>query len=139
MKDANEARRWLDTAEEDLRCARHAAAGGFFAQACFGARQAAEKAVKAVHFAGGARTILGHSVRGLIERLESRVPALDALREEARELDLSYIPARYPNGLDAGTPGEAFSERQARRAISNAAAIVAAVRPHVASLSDRAF
>ena len=137
MKDANEARRWLDTAEEDLRCARHDAAGGFFAQACFGAQQAAEKAVKAVHFAGGARTILGHSVRGLIDRLASRVPALETLREEARELDLYYIPARYPNGLDSGTPGEAFSEHQATRAISNAAAIITAVRPHVAPLSDR--
>jgi HEPN domain-containing protein len=137
VKDANEARRWLDTAEEDLRCARHDAAGGFFAHACFGAQQAAEKAVKAIHFAGGARTILGHSVRSLIDRLGSRVPALDALREESRELDLYYIPARYPNGLDVGTPGEAFSEHQATRAIANAAAIIAAVRPHVASLSDR--
>lgn len=137
MKDAHEARRRLDTAEEDLRCARHDAAGGFFAQACFGAQQAAEKAVKAVHFAGGARAIIGHSVRGLIDRLESRVPALDALRDEARELDLCYIPARYPNGLDVGTPGEAFSERQAASAIASADAIIAAVRPHVASPADR--
>ena len=44
----------------------------------------------------------------------------------ARELDLFYVPTRYPNGLDEGTPGEAFSARQAERALALAAAILEA-------------
>lgn len=123
---AEEARRWQQAADEDLRFARFAADSGFFAQACFFAQQAAEKAVKAVHYARGARAVLGHSVRSLIERLGRNAPELEALLDEARELDLYYVPTRYPNGLEAGTPAEAFSETQAARAIEGATAIVAA-------------
>jgi HEPN domain-containing protein len=54
---ADEAARWLTAATEDLAYARHAAAGGFHAPACFLAQQAAEKAVKAVHYSGGARVV----------------------------------------------------------------------------------
>jgi hypothetical protein len=46
------------------------------------------------------------------------------LADAGRELDLFYIPTRYPNGLDSGTPGEAFSASQSRRAIEHIAAIV---------------
>ena len=35
----------------------------------------------------------------------------------ARELDLLYIPTRYPNGLDSGTPGAAFGSGQSKRAL----------------------
>lgn len=34
------------------------------------------------------------------------------------------IPARYPNGLGEGTPGQAFSAEQSSRAIESASAIV---------------
>jgi HEPN domain-containing protein len=121
-----EARRWLTAAGEELAWARHAADGGFHAPACFHAQQGAEKAVKAVHYHRGARVVLGHNVRALIENLEPRVAALDALADAGRELDLFYIPTRYPNGLASGTPGEAFSLSQSQRALEHAAAIVEA-------------
>lgn len=123
-----EAARWLAAAEEELATARHLAAGGFHAPACFHAQQGAEKAVKAVHYARGARTVLGHNVRALIEALAPRVPALDLLLDAARDLDLLYVPTRYPNGLAAGTPAEAFSAAQAQRALGHAEAVVEAVR-----------
>jgi HEPN domain-containing protein len=67
MRDPKaEARRWLAAAREELAWARHAAAGGFHAPACFHAQQGAEKAVKAVHFLRGARVVIGHNVRALI-------------------------------------------------------------------------
>ena len=118
------ARRWLDTANEDLAVARHTAASDFHAHACFFAHQVAEKAVKALHYARGARSVLGHGVRHLMERLDP--PALVELLPEARELDLFYIPTRYPSGLDDGTPGEAFSAEQSSRAIDFAESIVTA-------------
>lgn len=55
--------------------------------------------------------------------------ALDALLDTARELDLLYIPTRYPNGLQSGTPTEAFSVAQAERAIASAECVVGAVSP----------
>lgn len=124
MRDPEaEAKRWLAAAREDLAWARHAAAGGFHAPACFHAQQGAEKAVKAVHYLRGARVVIGHNVRALIESLEPRVSALDALVDAGRELDLFYIPTRYPNGLDSGTPGEAFSASQSHRALEHTTAI----------------
>ncbi|HEX5043204.1 MAG TPA: HEPN domain-containing protein [Candidatus Polarisedimenticolaceae bacterium] len=121
-----EALRWLASAREDLAWAQHAAAAGFHAPACFHAQQAAEKAVKAVHYARGARAVIGHSVRALIESLAPRQDALDALSDCARELDLLYLPTRYPNGLDAGTPGQAFSAAQSARALDCADRFLAA-------------
>jgi HEPN domain-containing protein len=120
-----EAERWLAAAREDLAYARHAASGGFHAPACFFAQQAAEKAVKALHYRGGARAVIGHNVRVLIERLEPHVPALDTALDAARELDLFYVATRYPNGLDQGTPGEAFSASQSTRALALAEQILA--------------
>ena len=131
-----EAERWLTAAREELAWARHAASGGFYAPACFHSQQGAEKAVKAVHYHRGARIVVGHNVRALIERLEPRVAALDALVDAARELDLFYIPTRYPNGLDSGTPGEAFSLSQAQRALEHAAAILEAATQAVEPSGD---
>ena len=133
MTGGVQARRWLDAAVDDLSHARHAEEGGFHAHACFSSQQAAEKAVKAVHYARGARAVMGHSVRNLIERLDPRIPELDELLDDARELDLNYIPARYPNGLEAWTPSAGFGARQAARAIAGASAIVTVVRRHVSA------
>lgn len=118
------ARSWLETARQDLAFARYAAGGGFHAPACFHAHQAAEKAMKAVHYVRGARAVYGHGIRQLIERLDE--PDLGGLLAGARELDLLYLPTRYPNGLDDGTPAEAFSAEQSMRALGFAEEIVAA-------------
>ena len=122
-----EARRWLDAAREDLAAARLLAGAGHHAQACFLAQQVAEKAVKAVHYARGARVVIGHNVRALIEQLAPAAAALDGLRDAARELDLLYVPTRYPNGLEQGTPAQAFSAAQSERALELAARFIEAV------------
>lgn len=127
MNDARtNAERWLAAARDDLESARYLAAGGRFAPACFFAQQAAEKAVKAVHYRQGARSVIGHNVRALVERLSPRSSTLDALLDAARELDLFYVPTRYPNGLDSGTPAEAFSAAQSARAMDLAERFIAA-------------
>ena len=131
MTSAEQARRWLASAEDELEFVRYAARGGYSAHACFAAQQAAEKAVKAVHYAAGARMVLGHSVRSLIDRLDPPVPALRAATEDARTLDLYYVPTRYPNGLPEGTPAEAFSAAQAAGALECAARVVAVAGEHV--------
>lgn len=128
MHDARiEAERWLAAGREDLEYARYAADGGHHAPACFFAQQAAEKAIKAVHYLNGARAVIGHNLRALIEQLEPREATLDSLIDGARELDLFYVATRYPNGLDAGTPGQAFAEPQSERALDLSIRFVDAV------------
>ena len=133
MTGGIQARHWLDAAVDDLLHARYAEEGGFHSHACFSAQQAAEKAVKAVHYARGARAVIGHSVRNLIERLDPRIPELDELLDDARELDLNYIPTRYPNGLEDWTPSAGFGARQAASAIAGASAIVTVARRHISA------
>jgi HEPN domain-containing protein len=125
MNDARaNADRWLAAARDDLESARYLASGGRHAPACFFSQQAAEKAVKALHYGQGARSVIGHNVRALVEKLSPRDPRVDALIDAARELDLFYVPTRYPNGLDGGTPAEAFSAAQSARAIDLAVRFV---------------
>ena len=52
---------------------------------------------------------------------------LEPLRDVAAELDLYYIPTRYPNGLVEGTPYKAFTRAQDERALTGAETVVAAV------------
>ena len=77
--------------------------------------------------------MIGHNVRRLITSLEPRDAGLDVCLDAARDLDLFYVPARYPNGLEAGTPGEAFSAAQADRALALAERILAAAEALVES------
>ena len=98
-----QASRWLDAAVDDLRHARYAEEGGFYAHACFSAQQAAEKAVKAVHYARGARAVLGHSVRNLIERLDPRVPSLDTWQAPSRQPGTSRLPTTYGTSSESLT------------------------------------
>ncbi|MGH7551249.1 MAG: HEPN domain-containing protein [Gemmatimonadota bacterium] len=132
----DEAGRWLRTAQEDLEYARYAAKGGHHAPACFHAQQAGEKAVKSVHYARGARAVIGHNIRALIETLSPRDDGLDGLLDAARELDLFYIASRYPNGLAEGTPGEAFSAAQASRALDLAERMIREVSRVVQQKDD---
>ena len=115
-----EAERWRRQAANDLDFARVALRERFYAQACFVAQQAAEKAVKAVAYGLGERTVIGHSLVTLILRYGDRAPELRDLRELAGILDQYYVPTRYPNGLAGGVPFEAFGESQAAAAVDGA-------------------
>lgn len=126
-----EAERWLAKAENDLAFATHGVELGFFAQACFLAQQVAQKTAKAVHYARGARIVMGHSVDGLLEALEPELPSACALRDGARELDQHYLPTRYPNGLPGNVPFRAFTREQAQPALGHARSIVAFARSSV--------
>jgi HEPN domain-containing protein len=57
---------------------------------------------------------------------------LEPLRDHAAELDLYYIPSRYPNGLVEGTPHGAFTRSQAERAVDSAEQTLAAVKLELA-------
>lgn len=119
-----EAGRWITQAESDLAFARHGLDLGFHAHACFLAQQAAEKAAKAVHYALGARVVIGHSVDGLLAALGSKGVDAEVFRRLGKLLDLHYVPTRYPNGLPGNVPSEVYSAEQASTAIDAARRIL---------------
>ncbi len=130
-----EARRWFQQAHADLEVVRTLRSAGHHATACFHSQQAAEKALKAVLFAQGARVVLEHSVRELARRCEVHDPAFADVAEEAALLDQFYIPTRYPNGLPApAVPSETYTEAHAQAAQEAAEHIV-----HVAGTFLQAY
>jgi HEPN domain-containing protein len=119
-----EAERWLAQARSELAFARVGVRERFYAQACFHCQQAAELALKAVHYLGGARLVVGHSLVELLAPLADKHAPLAALRSAAARLDQFYIPTRYPNGLPGGVPAEVFTEEQAAEATKLAAEFI---------------
>lgn len=123
-----EARRWVGQAEDDLRFARVGIKERFYAQACFLSQQAGEKALKALRYLRGERRVLGHSLVALVDSLADELTDRAALRSLAAELDLHYVPARYPNGLPDVAPFQAYSREQAVRAVAAAERFVSVAR-----------
>ena len=115
-----EAERWLAQARSELAFAQVGLREGFPAQACFHCQQSAEMALKALHYLGGARLVIGHSLVELLTPLAETHPVLATLRKAAARLDQLYIPTRYPNGLPGGVPAEVFTEEQAAEAMAQA-------------------
>jgi HEPN domain-containing protein len=115
---------WLRQAENDLEWAEHSFQGGFFAQTCFIAQQASEKALKAYCFFKGFDIVRTHSLYQIIKSLGEN----GILEKHARELDLFYISARYPDAFPAGAPFEIITTEQAQRAIAAATEIFRILR-----------
>ncbi len=107
---------WLRQAEYDLNAARTTLAASQFDWACFSAQQAAGKALKALYLKQHAEG-WGHILRRLIEGLSAEEPGLHQYLEKAMILDKYHIPTRYPNGLDAGAPADAYTKTEAEQAI----------------------
>jgi HEPN domain-containing protein len=127
-----EARRWFQQALSDLRAARWSIQGEFYDTACFLAQQAGEKALKSLLYYVGARrsALLTHSLTEMIEAAKRQVNALAGLLEDARQLDLHYIPSRYPNGLPSGYPHRFYGKPMAEKAAAAAEGILVVVRDH---------
>lgn len=53
------------------------------------------------------------------------------LLDAARRLDRHYIPTRYPNGFDRGTPRDYFTAADATQAITDADALLGFCARHV--------
>jgi HEPN domain-containing protein len=114
-------RRYLSQARHTLASARRDIEDGDYAWACFKSQQAAEMAAKGlIRACGGLGT--GHSVVSLLQAAVDMMP--DGLAHCARELDKVYIPTRYPDAYDAGSPHEYFDHHDATAHVECAATIV---------------
>lgn len=113
----------MDQAHRDLEHARTSIESRHFEWACFAAQQGAEKAVKAVYERLGG-VAWGHSVTGLLEGLREQIEVPGDLLVAGRALDRFYVPARYPNGLVAGSPKDFYMEEDAEGAIRDSGEIL---------------
>ena len=104
-KRKTETKRWYQQASYDLKAVSWNIEGGFYDTACFLAQQASGKALKSLLYYLDARraALLTHSLVEMIQEGKKTVSSLDDILDEARELDLHYIPSRYPNGLPSIT------------------------------------
>jgi HEPN domain-containing protein len=129
----NEARRWFHQASYDLKAARWNIQGGFNDTACFLAQQSAEKALKSLHYyiRSSRHRLLTHSIVEMLQTAGRKVENTLTLLEDGRELDLHYIPARYPNGLPSGYPHKFYGKETAQKAIAAAERIFEFVTSHL--------
>jgi HEPN domain-containing protein len=138
-KRKSEAKRWFQQAFYDLQAARWNIQGRFYDTACFLAQQAGEKALKSLLYYEGARrtALLTHSLVEMIREGEKKVKALPRLLDQARELDLHYIPSRYPNGLPSGYPPQFYGKKVAQEAVIAAEKIFSSVRNFYQSQKEK--
>jgi HEPN domain-containing protein len=138
-KRKSEAKRWFQQAFYDLQAARWNIQGRFYDTACFLAQQAGEKALKSLLYYEGARrtALLTHSLVEMIREGEKKVKALSRLLDQARELDLHYIPSRYPNGLPSGYPHQFYGKKVAQEAVIAAEKIFSSVRNFYQSQKEK--
>jgi HEPN domain-containing protein len=131
----SEAKRWFQQAFYDLKASRWNIAGGFYDTASFLAQQGSEKALKSLLYYLGSRreALLTHSLVEMIRKIGKRGTGLPDLLEEARKLDLHYVPSRYPNGLPSGYPHRFYGKETAEQALRAAQKIVGAVTQHYRS------
>ena len=138
-KRKSEAKRWFQQAFYDLQAARWNIQGRFYDTACFLAQQAGEKALKSLLYYEGARrtALLTHSLVEMIREGEKKVKALSRLLDQARELDLHYIPSRYPNGIPSGYPHQFYGKKVAQEAVTASEKIFSSVRNFYQSQKEK--
>ncbi len=124
----DEALRWFDQAERDLKVARDNRAAGNFEWAAFLSQQAGEKALKAVLWARGRRPIHTHSAVDLVREAAADHAAVAALEDDAKELDRHYVASRYPNSYSTGAPYQYYADGDAARCIEAAGRVLKTCR-----------
>jgi HEPN domain-containing protein len=134
-KRKTEARRWFQQAYYDLKATRWNMEGGFYDTACFLAQQAAEKALKSILYFTGSRrkALMTHSTVEMVRESGKKINSLTELMNEARELDLHYIPSRYPNGIPSGYPHQFYGRKNADQALAAAERIFNAIKDYYLS------
>lgn len=122
---------WYEQGIRDLDRAKLDREHDYNEWACFTSQQAAEKVLKALAMKLGLN-LWGHSLNEILKILSQKINVPDDIRENAKLLDLYYIPTRYPNGFPAGKPADYFTEKQASEAIDSAHSIIRFCKGHLA-------
>lgn len=124
-----ELERWLLQADHDLQVAQVNLEHEFFADVCYAAEQAAQKALKGYLYFRGSTMVWKHSVKELAEECAKLESGFSALIEAGKILDQYYIPTRYPDVLaPPAVPFESYTREQAKEAMQLAERVVNLVR-----------
>ncbi|MGA2639624.1 MAG: HEPN domain-containing protein [Spirochaetia bacterium] len=130
-----EALRWFLQGIRDGRTAGRNSENGDNEVACFLYQQAAEKLLKAFLYFKGENPVLGHSALKLAERCEGYDPSFHGALQACMDLDVFYVPTRYPNGIPDGAPYEYFQRRHADAAGQSFTAVKNLVEPFFGPLN----
>jgi len=112
--------RWLEFARQDLQMAELAFKEGIYNQVCFHSQQCVEKCLKGLIANIGKTPPRTHSIVDLLGLLSSIY--LPDLREDLAQLDIFYIPTRYPDALPGSLAEGLPSKEDAHEAIAVARA-----------------
>lgn len=127
-----EAKRWLREAESDLKAAKDSLSSGNYNWSCFQCQQSAEKALKAYLYNLGYTSLITHSVKILLRHCIKKNRIFENLMDAAKNLDMYYIPTRYPNSLDTDIiPSEYFDREDAQRCVKFATSILKIVKKYI--------
>ncbi|HMF33009.1 MAG TPA: HEPN domain-containing protein [Candidatus Lokiarchaeia archaeon] len=127
---------WLKQATETIRSAEGDVANESYSWACFKAQQAAEYALKGMLYGLGLAAS-GHSVVKLAGIVASAVDTLTFKQSCLIYLDKLYIPTRYADVYDDGSPFSFYEEPDARRGLDCARIIIEIVTTYVSTLERR--
>lgn len=118
---------WLRQADNDLAMATYAVDGGFHAQACYHASQAAEKALKGILISLDRERRQTHSLDYLAESLAAAGVATEPLAGlRLNALSRMNSATRHPDGDQA--PSDLFDRVDAEAAIATGKAVLEFVR-----------
>ncbi len=121
--------KWLKQAEADIKAAKDSLEDGNYEWSCFQSQQCGEKALKTCLYEKGYTSIITHSLKELLRECLKLDELFNMLSKDARNLDMFYIPTRYPNGLAGNlAPTEFYEKEDAEKCISSAESILNAVK-----------
>lgn len=118
--------RWMGFAQQDLQMAELALREGIYNQVCFHSQQCIEKCLKGMLADQGKTPPRTHSIVDLLGLLP--LDYLEDLREELGQMDIYYIPTRYPDALPGSLPDGLPGKQDAEEAIGTARACWQEVR-----------
>lgn len=128
-----DALRWLEQAEHNLKVAKHNLIGNFYSDACFMAEQTAQVALKAFIIFHKKRLIWEHSIQELANLCSEHDKSFEKFIEYGKILDRYYIPTRYPNALARqAVPFKTYTENDAKEAIKFAEEMINKVKEKIA-------
>ncbi|MEM2964264.1 MAG: HEPN domain-containing protein [Candidatus Bathyarchaeia archaeon] len=114
-----DALRWLEQAEHNLKVAEHNFKANFYSDTCFMAEQTAQAALKAFIIYHRRRAIWEHSIQELARICSQYDKDFEEFIEYGKILDRYYIPTRYPDALASpAVPYKTYTEKDAREALN---------------------
>lgn len=113
---------WLQFAAEDIAFGKAGLRDGFHAHVCFLSQQAIEKTLKALLVAQDILYPKSHDLLGLY-RLIGKPSWLKEYETDLVQINLYYVPIRYPDALPGSLPDRQPGQDDAKRALDVAEAI----------------